>query len=137
MKKLFVFSLTILFLSSATVYSKQEKPMLIAVASQVDTKNTAVQLKAARCTFYLIFDASGKLTDAIKNPYKDAKRSAGRKVAVFLAKRGVSILIAGEFGKRMINSLKDKGIKYIKKTGRVQEAVKQTLNNNLSESTLH
>lgn len=43
----------------------------IAIASKGDTRKSSVSDQAARCPYYLIFDRSGSLLEAIVNPCKE------------------------------------------------------------------
>ncbi len=127
MKRIIWWSLVIFLLLSVTVYTSQAGTVKIAVAA--DGKRTAgeVSYLAGRCPYYLIFDGGGKLITVIDNPHKDVIRRAGPKAASFLAQEGVTILIAGACGSKMISALKDKNIKYIQLKGNAVEAVKKVL----------
>ncbi len=61
------------------------------------------------------------------NPYKTAKGGAGTSVVPFLAQKGVTIVVAGEFGANMIQAMKAKGIKEVIFKGAAEEAVKKFL----------
>jgi len=67
------------------------------------------------------------LIESIDNPYRDARRGAGPSAANFLAQRGVTMIIAGNFGWKMINTLKNKGITHFEFKGCVDDAVKRVL----------
>ena len=79
--------------------------------------------------FFLLFDEKGKLIEAIANPAKGAP-SAGIAVTDFLASKGVTIAVAGEYGPQIIDVMKNKGIKAVTFKGSVDEAVKKVLKAN-------
>ncbi|MBW2651094.1 MAG: hypothetical protein JRC66_08855, partial [Deltaproteobacteria bacterium] len=110
MKRLLFISLAILFLCAVMVNAAEMEKIKIAVASGDKTAKTSVSNEAAKCPYYLIFDSEGKLTEVIDNPYKNASGGAGPSAANFLAQKGVTIIIAGNFGSKMINTLESKGI---------------------------
>ena len=127
MKRLFFISLAILFLCAVMVNAAETEKMKVAVASDSKTAEASVSNEAAKCPYYLIFDSKGKLTEVIDNPYEDASRGAGPSAANFLAQRGFTIVVAGNFGSKMVNTLKSKGIAYFEFKGSVNDAVKRAL----------
>jgi len=128
MRRIIFVSLAILLFCSVVVNAADSKNDIIAVASSGKTSKASVSNKAAKCPYYLIFDIKGKMIEVIDNPYGDANRSAGPSAANFLAQQGVTIVIAGNFGSKMINTLKNKGITHFEFKGRADDAVKSVLN---------
>ena len=110
MKRIAFVSLAILFLCSVAVNAADFKNEKIAVASSGKTLKASVSNKAAKCPYYLIFDSKGELIKVIDNPYGNASGGAGPSAANFLAQQGVTLVIAGNFGSKMNNTLKNKGI---------------------------
>lgn len=127
MKKIFFISLVILFLCPVMVSAAGLENVKIAVASSGKTLKSSVSNKAAKCSYYLIFNSKEELTEVIDNPYRDASRSAGPSAANYLAEEGVTIVIAGNFGSKMIDTLKSKGIVHFGFKGSVGDAVKRAL----------
>ncbi|MCD6130128.1 MAG: NifB/NifX family molybdenum-iron cluster-binding protein [Deltaproteobacteria bacterium] len=127
MKRSFFISLAIFFLCAVMVNAAELEKMKIAVAAGSKTAKASVSNMAAKCPYYLIFNNKGELTEVIDNPYKNASRSAGPSTANFLARRGVTIVVAGNFGSKMINTLKNNGITHFEFKGSVGDAVKRAL----------
>ena len=127
MKKIVFVSLAILFLCSVAVNAADSINDKIAVASNGENLKASVSNKAAKCPYYLIFDSKGNLTEVIDNPYEDASGGAGPSAANFLSQKGVTIVIAGNFGSKMINTLKSNGITHFEFKGSVGDAVKKVL----------
>ena len=127
MKRIVFIIFAILFLCPVMVNAAGPEKVKIAVASSGKTLKSSVSDEAAKCSYYLIFDSKGELTEVIDNPYRDASRGAGPSAANFLAKTGVTIVIAGNFGSKMINTLKNKGITHFQFKGSVGDAVKRVL----------
>ena len=126
-KMIFFLSLAISLTLPVWAYATQKGTVKIAVASAGKTATASVSNLAARSPYYLIFDGKGNLIEAISNPYKDAARGAGSSAANFLAEKDVAIVIAENFGIKMINTLKRKQIRYFEFKGHVDEAVKKVL----------
>ena len=127
MKKIFSTSLTIVFLVSVIAYAAQKNAVKIAVASNGKDPKSSISSKAGHCPYYLIFDSTGELIEIVENPYKDAQRRAGQQTANFLADKGVTIVIAGNFGDRMIGVMRSNGTDYFKLQGIIRDAVKEVL----------
>ena len=127
MKRIVFVSLAILFLCSVTVNAADFKNEKIAVASSGKTLKASVSNRAAKCPYYLILDSKGELIKVIDNPYGDASGGAGPSAANFLAKTGVTIIIAGNFGSKMTKTLQNNGITHVRFKGSVGDAVKKVL----------
>jgi len=127
MKRMVFISLAILLLCPVMVNAAELEKMKIAVAASSKTAKASVSNMAAKCPYYLIFNNKGELIEVIDNPYRDASGGAGPSAANFLAQRDVTIVIAGDFGSKMINTLKNKGITHFEFKGRVDDAVKRVL----------
>ena len=97
--------------------------MKIAVASSGQAKDAAISQQAARTPYFLFFDDRGNLLESIENPAREQSRQAGPDAALFLVEKGVTMVIAGEFGNKMIKALEEHQIHYFKKTGVVYHAV--------------
>jgi len=104
-----------------------EEDVIIAVASEGKTLKDSVSQVAARCPYFLFIDGTGKLLEAVDNPYEDTRGSAGVSAANFLAERNVTIVIAGMFGNKMKNVLETKEISYFESQGIVEEVIKKVL----------
>ena len=108
-------------------YVRGEEKVIIAVASDGETLKAAVSQIAARCPYFLIVDSKGKLLEAIENPYKDTRGSAGVSVVNFLAEKNVTIVIAGNFGNKMKDALKAQGIAHFEFEGIAEKALRKIL----------
>ena len=106
--------------------SAGEEDVIIAVASDGKTLKDSVSQLAARCPYFLFIDGTGKLLEAVDNPYA-ASGGAGISAANFLAERSVTIVIAGRFGDKMKNVLETKEIAYFESQGIVEEAIRKVL----------
>ena len=98
----------------------------IAVAANDKTPSASVSKQAGLAPFFLLFDGKGKMTEAIENPYKD-KEGAGKSVAELLKNKGVTVLVAEEYGGQIVEVMKSKGIKAVAFKGSAEEAVKKVL----------
>ncbi|MBP1717830.1 MAG: hypothetical protein H6Q43_1268 [Deltaproteobacteria bacterium] len=125
MKQLGFAVLAVIFLLAGLGYAADGEK--IAVGAEGKTTAAKVSAVAARAPYFLIFDGSGKLLEAVDNPYKDAKGGAGTSIVPFLAQKGATVVVAGEFGKNMIQGMKGKGMRYLEFKGSAEEALKKAL----------
>jgi len=123
-KKIISVTLMILFLVSGLAFAAQQEK--IAVAANDKVPSAAVSKQAGLAPFFLFFDGKGKMTEAIENPYKD-KEGAGKSVAELLGNKGVTVVVAGEFGGQIVEVMKSKGIKAVALKGSAEEVVKKVL----------
>ena len=95
---------------------------IIAVAADGETPEASVSGRAGWAPFILFFDADAKFMGASVNPGKD-----GLTVADFLVKKGATVIVAEWFGPRIVEVLKDKGIRAVTFTGSAEVAVREVL----------
>lgn len=125
-KRVSLLLIMLLLVSSLALAGQREK---IAVAANDKTPAALVSSQAGRGPFFLFFDGKGKLLETLDNPFKGS--GGGTVVADFLAGKGVTVVVAEEFGRKIIEGLKSKGIRAIAFKGSVAEAVKKVLQSNL------
>ena len=115
--------LAILFMASSLAFAGEKDK--IAVSANDKTPAASVSKQAGPSPYFQIFDGKGKLIETIVNPYKEG--GGGIAVADFLAGKGVTIVIAEGFGDKIVQVMKDKGMKAIAFKGSVEEAVKKVV----------
>ncbi len=104
-------------------------PIKIVVAATSQTKDAAISKETGRAPFFLFFDAEGHFLEAMKNPAKDQHGGISRTVTNLLVNKGVTLLVAEDFGDKMRQALKDHQIKYIEKEGVADNVVKTIIEN--------
>jgi predicted Fe-Mo cluster-binding NifX family protein len=68
------------------------------------------------------------LIEILENPHRETGGGAGPLVANLMAERGVSTLIAQNFGMNIKASLDEKGVNHFEFSGQIGDAVKSVLN---------
>jgi len=96
--------------------------MKIAIASEGKDIESNVSGRGARAPYYLIFEDK-KLIETIKNPFAVGGGGAGFSVAYMLADKKINLVIAGKIGGNMKSALKEKGIDFKEKTGKINEVI--------------
>jgi predicted Fe-Mo cluster-binding NifX family protein len=115
--------LVLLLFSSLTAFAAG--PSAIGVAAEGKVPSSLVCSVAGRCPYFLLFDEKGTFVEAVANPHKDARSGAGTQVVDFLAGKSVKIVIAGAFGPKMIDAMKDRGMRPLEFKGIVADAVRK------------
>lgn len=88
----------------------KERQLIIAIAADSAGMDARVSMHAARAPYYLLFNEAGELLEVVDNPHADAGRGAGPRAAEFLQTKGVTQVIAGEYGHRLVAELEQRGI---------------------------
>jgi len=125
MKKTAVFVSVLFFLLTFTAIAAEKTR--IAVASDGKTPASQVSSVAARCPYFLVFDSKGNFVEALVNPHRNASGGAGSRAVDFLSQKGMTVIIAGAFGRNMIDAMKAKGMNYLEFTGSAAQAVQTVL----------
>jgi predicted Fe-Mo cluster-binding NifX family protein len=119
----FIVMVLSLFLAIPAIAVQSTK---IAVSANDKVSTATVSGQAATSPYFIFFDQKGKLLEAVQNPYKDADR-AGPSVVSFLAGKGITALVAGGFGPKIVDDMKAKGIAPVSFNGGAADAVKKVL----------
>ena len=123
MKRVISIMLALFFMLSGLMFAGER--VKIAVATSDKTPGASVSKQAGPSPFFLLFDGKGKLVEAFDNPYKEGE--GGIAITDFLAGKGVTVIVAEEFGDRIVRIMKEKGIRAIAFKGSAEEAVKKVL----------
>ena len=99
---------------------------IIAVAANGETRADSVSAQAGGAAFFLIFNKTGELIEKLSNSEKNAE-NPGIAVVDFLAGKGATVVVAEGFGPKIIESMKNKGIRVVAFKGTVHEALKKVL----------
>ena len=113
-----------LLLTASAPALTQSKAPTIAVAANGNTVLASVGSQPGRSPFFLLFDGQGTLAEAASNSYKDAG-NAGISTLDFLAGKGIKVVVAESFGSKIVEVMKDKGMRPVEFKGGAKDAVKK------------
>ena len=102
--------------------------MKIAIAVTSSEEDAQIAMRGARAPYYLLIDTESGLSEALNNPASQSERGAGPQAAEFLIGRGVSKVVAGDFGPKFRTALESGDIACVEKTGSVSEVVTESSN---------
>ncbi len=86
--------------------------MIVAVATDGDSPDSPVSVRAARAPYFQIYK-DGKLVEVIRNPFAIGGGGAGWSVAYMLAEKGVNVFVAGNAGPNFQTALAQRGIRLV------------------------
>ncbi len=84
--------------------------MKIAITAESDNLQAMVDARFGRCAYFAVYDTETKQTTFHANPAKEAAQGAGPAAVQFVARLGVSRVLAGEFGAKIVSLLQDLNI---------------------------
>lgn len=113
----------LLFLSKPVLAQNDE--FIIVVAAEGTEITSQISKVAARAPYFLFFDKQNNLLQVEANPYGSAAGGAGPKAALFLAEKKINLIIAEQFGHKMLDALKQHTIETVERGGSVIDAVKE------------
>ncbi len=116
----------LLLIMAVPAIAQQTKGSTIAVAANANSVSATVGNQPGRSPYFLLFDAKGAFVEAANNPYKDAG-NAGIPTLDFLAGKGIKIVVAESFGPKIVQVMKDKGMRSLEFKGVAKDAVKKAL----------
>jgi predicted Fe-Mo cluster-binding NifX family protein len=111
--------------TSPGILAEENETAVLAVAADGPTPDAHVSRVAARCPYFLLFDAQGALVDVLDNPHAGGRGGAGPRVVEMLAAKGVRTVVAETFGEKMAAAMHRAGMASRTASGRVADAVRQ------------
>ena len=98
--------------------------MKIAIATEYNKPAAEISLQGARALFFQIYDANGKLSEILENPYAGSAHHVGPEVANMLYQLHVTKVVAGRFGHKFAAQLQAFNIECIEQNGFAAQAAK-------------
>lgn len=99
--------------------------MKIAIAALAPEPTTQVSMRASRAPYYLIFNHHGVFLEALANPFLQLTEQAAPKLAALLANEGVSMLVAGEGGAKLLHALEAQNIVFEQSAGIAEQIARE------------
>ncbi|MDY7110172.1 MAG: NifB/NifX family molybdenum-iron cluster-binding protein [Planctomycetota bacterium] len=98
--------------------------MKIAITSQGDNLNSAIDQRFGRCPYLLIVETDGMQGEAVVNPYADESGGVGSRLAGLVADKGAEVVLTGTLGPNAQDALDAAGIRAVLDcAGTVRESV--------------
>jgi predicted Fe-Mo cluster-binding NifX family protein len=103
--------------------------MKIAISSSGDTLQSEIDLRFARCPYYIIYDTDRGSFEAVKNENPAAGGGAGVRASQQIADMGVKAIITGNIGPNAFRVLSSASIKiYSGASGIINDVIEKFIN---------
>ena len=102
--------------------------MKIAIATESNDSDAEISPRGARALFYFVFGEDGNLSEILENPYAKNDTNVGSDVANMLINMHVTKVIAGRFGPRFEEALKNNHVECVWQMGLAVQAAKEYFN---------
>ena len=96
-----------------------------AIAGDGNEVTAKVSRLSGIAPFFHLYDLQGKLIEVMPNPHLEMEYGTGPAVAATLADKGVSVLVGGRAGPKMMDVLDAKEVRFVPRIGTVQDVVKE------------
>ncbi len=87
--------------------------MKIAIASNENHVKSIIDQHFGRCDWFCLYDTTTEETKFIENPVRHHQEKAGCDAADLLMEKGISMVIAGRFGSKVVEVFRSKNIQMI------------------------
>lgn len=111
--------------AAGTIEDDTKKANHFAVAALEGKETSQVSGFAGKAPFYLLFDENGVFLKSIENPGQAIRRNSSSVVLDLLVKESCKFVIAGKFGEKLQNLLKNHEIKYFEREGVANSVVQE------------
>ena len=112
--------------------------MKIAISAKGKEKNSEIDPRFGRCSFFLFIDSEKDEFEALVNPATEAAGGAGIQAAQLMVDKGVEVVITGNVGPNAFQTLNAAKIKIVGGAfGTVREALEKYKNGELKEFSAH
>lgn len=87
--------------------------MKVAIAASGTDLESTIDAHFGRCSWFWIYDTDTQTTEAVENPNSDHHTQAGCDTALWLAEQGVNTIVAGRFGSKVMDILRNRDVQLI------------------------
>ncbi len=87
--------------------------MILGIAASQNTISSPIDLHFGRCSWFCIYNTVTGSFIFWENPCHSEQKHAGLQVAEMLEQHGVTVVVAGRFGNKVVEQLRGKGIQLV------------------------
>jgi predicted Fe-Mo cluster-binding NifX family protein len=96
-----------------------------AIAAEGEKPSSDVAHLSGPAPFFHIYDIDGNLIKVFPNPHLDLEIGIGPAAAATLGDMGVTVLVGGMAGPKMMDVLDAKGVRFVPRGGKVRDIVEE------------
>ncbi|WP_320052240.1 NifB/NifX family molybdenum-iron cluster-binding protein [uncultured Acetobacteroides sp.] len=87
--------------------------MILGIAASQNTVSSPIDLHFGRCCWFCIYNTETGAITFLENPCHSEAKHAGLQVAEMLEQHGVTVVVAGRFGNKVVELLRGKEIQLV------------------------
>lgn len=96
-----------------------------AIAAEGEKVSADVAYLSGPAPFFHLYDINGIPLKVLPNPHLDLEFGIGPAAAATLGDMGVTVLVGGMAGPKMMDVLDAKGVRFVPRRGKVRDVVKE------------
>ncbi len=115
------------------MWNEDGEGMKIAVTSQGESIDSAIDERFGRCNFFVIIDPNNMEHEILPNEAIASSGGAGIRAVQALVNKNVEALITGNIGPNAFDVLRQAGVKVFRSSGNVRDTVEKFKEGKLEE----
>ena len=129
-KRLFLVTLLVLGLPAAIAAEEPEayQPDVFAIAADGPELTSPISGLSGVSPYFHLYDIDGNAIEVLANPHLDLEFGTGPAAAATIADKGVTVLVGGMAGPKMQDVLDERGVRFVRRAGTVEDVVKELRN---------
>lgn len=96
-----------------------------AIAAEGEKVSAEISYLSGPAPFFHFYDINGRPIKVFANPHLDMEYGIGPAAAATLGDMGVTVLVGGMAGPKMMDVLNEKGVRFVPRSGKVRDVVKE------------
>ena len=101
------------------------RPDTFAIAAEGAELTSSISDLSGISPYFHIYDIDGNPIEILANPHLDLEFGTGPAAAATLADKGVTVLVGGKAGPKMMDVLDERGVRFVRRQGIVEDVVKE------------
>lgn len=104
------------------------RPDTFAIAAEGTELSSKISSLSGVSPYFHLYDINGNAIEVLANPHLDLEFGTGPAAAATLADKGVTVLVGGMAGPKMQDVLDERGVRFVRRVGTVQDIVNELRN---------
>jgi predicted Fe-Mo cluster-binding NifX family protein len=104
------------------------RPDVFAIAAEGSQVSAPISDLSGVSPYFHIYDIEGAPVEVLANPHLDLEFGTGPAVAATLADKGVTVLVGGMAGPKMMDVLDARQVRFVRRVGSVEDVVRELKN---------
>jgi len=101
------------------------RPDTFAIAADGTEVTAKISKLSGVSPYFHLYDVTGKPIEVMANPHLDLEFGTGPAAAMTLANKGVTVLVGGMAGPKMMDVLDEQKVRFVQRFGTVEDVAKE------------